>query len=175
MMTKFYRKTEKSFCPCTEEQAEYALIDIGEYMELIDAAARVERADGVLRIQRERANADRGITPKKARSGYVAKDWRNKIIRSNGHDIDVIQIRLQTPYSVADYHQMTDVEKLTKNDLSVILGITAWENVKSNRSLIPDIGYSFSCIFTGEKYWAVEFILARKTASANEIPEDFLK
>lgn len=58
------------------------------------------------RIARERANADRGIKPKKERSGYVVLSSRQKKYRykENRHDVAEVYLWetvIQTPYVVS--------------------------------------------------------------------------
>ena len=75
------------------------------------------------RIARERANADRGIRPKKERSGYVVLASRQKKYRYKKNRTDMAEVYLwetviQTPYSV-DFtaeQAMTETQELFARD-----------------------------------------------------------
>lgn len=75
------------------------------------------------RIARERANADRGIRPKKERSGYVVlasrqKKYRYKKNRNDMAEVYLWETVIQTPYSV-DFtaeQAMTETQELFERD-----------------------------------------------------------
>lgn len=75
------------------------------------------------RIARERANADRGIRPKKERSGYVVlasrqKKYRYKKNRNDMAEVYLWETVIQTPYSV-DFtaeQAMTETQELFARD-----------------------------------------------------------
>lgn len=87
-----------------------------ESRKAAEAAAELERAkqeaayqrclnENLLRISRERANADRGLKPKKEHSGYVVvmsseKKYRYKIDRRRIGTATLWETIIQTPYSV---------------------------------------------------------------------------
>lgn len=171
---KFYRVIDGKVWRCDMDQAESVWIDMPYYEALLDAAQLVDRANGILRIQRERANADRGLVPKKARSGYLIKDWRYKIAQGKpGYRIKGIQIKLQTPYAVSDYRTMEDVFVLAQHDLKGIFpAIELWEEDYPQGSLLHARGYHLMCIYTGDKYWDVEF--AVRADDVPSIPEELL-
>ena len=88
----------------------------------------------LLRISRERANADRGLRPKKVHAGYVVvissekeiryKNGRNKLLTAK-----VWETVLQSPYSVdfteSQVRQLIEEDLLTKeNGLLADVGIT---------------------------------------------------
>lgn len=75
------------------------------------------------RIARERANADRGIKPKKERSGYVVLSSRQKKYkyRENRHDMAEVYLWetvIQTPYVVSFTAEqaMTETQELFARD-----------------------------------------------------------
>ena len=75
------------------------------------------------RIARERANADRGIKPKKERSGYVVlssrqKKYRYKDKRNEWEEVYLWETVIQTPY-VVDFTAelaMTETKELFAKD-----------------------------------------------------------
>lgn len=75
------------------------------------------------RIARERANADRGIKPKKERSGYVVlssrqKKYRYKENRNDWEEVYLWETVIQTPY-VVDFtaeQAMTETQELFARD-----------------------------------------------------------
>lgn len=99
-----------------------------------EIAAQRALNENLLRISRERANADRGLRPKKAHTGYVVvssseKEVRYKISRSKLLMTKVWETVIQSPYSV-DFSE-SQVRKLieenllsTKNGLIAAVGIT---------------------------------------------------
>lgn len=56
--------------------------------------------ENLLRISRERANADRGLTPKKKHTGYVVLSSTEKEYRVDTRKVMVWETILQTPYPV---------------------------------------------------------------------------
>ena len=77
--------------------------------ELAEGQKEVEYQRGInanlLRISRERANADRKLKPKKEHTGYfvvstLEKDYRFKIGRSQWRQVRLWEAMLQSPYSV---------------------------------------------------------------------------
>ena len=75
------------------------------------------------RIARERANADRGIKPKKERSGYVVlssrqKKYRYKENRNDWEEVYLWESVIQTPYVVSFTAEqaMTETQELFERD-----------------------------------------------------------
>ena len=75
------------------------------------------------RIARERANADRGIKPKKERSGYVVlssrqKKYRYKENRNDWKEVYLWESVIQTPYVVSFTAEqaMTETQELFERD-----------------------------------------------------------
>ena len=70
----------------------------------------------LLRISRERANADRKIKPKKERSGYVfismgQRNYRYRVDRNHWEDVILWDTVIQTPYSI----QFTAEQAITES------------------------------------------------------------
>lgn len=69
-----------------------------------DAAYQRHLNENLLRISRERANADRGLKPKKEHTGYVVMNMQEKKLQrknSRGYyTITLWETVLQSPYSV---------------------------------------------------------------------------
>ena len=74
-----------------------------------EACRKIEYLNGLnknlLRIARERANADRKLRPKKTHTGYVVltsseKEYRYKIMRKETAVAGLWETALQSPYSV---------------------------------------------------------------------------
>lgn len=88
----------------------------------------------LLRISRERANADRGLRPKKVHTGYVVVTSSEKEIRYRGGRNKLLTAKvwetvLQSPYSVdfteSQARQLIEEDLLTeKNGLLADVGIT---------------------------------------------------
>ena len=88
----------------------------------------------LLRISRERANADRGLRPKKVHTGYVVVTSSEKEIRYRGGRNKLLTAKvwetvLQSPYSVdfteSQARQLIEEDLLTKeNGLLAEVGIT---------------------------------------------------
>ncbi len=77
--------------------------------DLEEAHHKIEYLDGLnqnlLRIARERANADRKLRPKKTHTGYVVlasseKEYRYKAMRKETASVVLWETALQSPYSV---------------------------------------------------------------------------
>lgn len=69
-----------------------------------DAAYQRHLNENLLRISRERANADRGLKPKKEHTGYVVMNTQEKKLQRKDHHgyytITLWETVLQSPYSV---------------------------------------------------------------------------
>lgn len=109
---------------------------------------------GERRIQRERANADRGLSPKKVRKGYVLKSWRTR--RAPGSSSTHVVAVLQTPWSVYDYQDPDKVKDIVAGDgLEVLFG-DAYQDV-------------LSVTYSGGRYWQAEIKLRRGAMVPKEI------
>ena len=105
-----------------------------------DAAYQRHLNENLLRISRERANADRGLKPKKEHTGYVVMNTQEKKLQRKDHHgyytITLWETVLQSPYSV-DFteeqarHQICEDLMQHKND-------EAWELSKIGIREEPD-------------------------------------
>lgn len=99
-----------------------------------EIAAQRALNENLLRISRERANADRGLRPKKAHTGYVVvssseKEVRYKTSRNKLLTTKVWETVIQSPYSVdfSENQARKLIEKdllTTKSGLIAAVGIT---------------------------------------------------
>ena len=89
-------------------EAAYAEVDAIQ-KDLEEACHKIEYLDSLnknlLRIARERANADRKLRPKKTHTGYVVltsseKEYRYKAMRKEAAVVMLWETTLQSPYSV---------------------------------------------------------------------------
>lgn len=86
--------------------------------ELEENEARLEYQrrlnENLLRISRERANADRSLRPKKDHSGYLVLNSREKSVSlDRGSRVPVWETALQTPYTVDFTEEQAREETLT--------------------------------------------------------------
>lgn len=79
--------------------------------------------ENLLRIARERANADRKLKPKKGHTGYVVvssteKEYRYKVDRRNWNTVMLWETVLQSPYSIdfTEEQARTQMKELSGND-----------------------------------------------------------
>lgn len=96
----------------------------------------------LLRISRERANADRGLRPKKVHTGYVVVTSSEKEIRYRGGRNKLLTAKvwetvLQSPYSV-DFTE-SQARKLIEEDL-----------LARKNGLLADVGITMIC--SGSSY-----------------------
>jgi len=118
------------------QRAQAQIDDLVQQVERKTAEIADQRAlnANLLRISRERANADRGLRPKKVHTGYVVvmssekeiryKNGRNKLLTAK-----VWETILQSPYSVdfteSQARQLIEEDLLTRgNGLLAEVGIT---------------------------------------------------
>lgn len=135
----------------TIDDADVVFVDKGLYLAMRGA---VLREAGERRIQRERANADRGLSPKKVRKGYVLKSWRTR--RAPGSSSTHVVAVLQTPWSVYDYQDPDKVKDIVAGDgLDVLFG-DAYQDV-------------LSVTYSGGKYWQAEIKLWQGAMVPKEI------
>lgn len=85
------------------------------------AALQREINQNLIRICRERANAERNLRPKKQHTGYVVLDSRMKTyrykVRSRWEEVVLWEARLQTPYSVQ--LPAENVKELVESDMKI--------------------------------------------------------
>lgn len=105
-----------------------------------------ELNDNLLRISKERANAKRGVKPKKERSGFIALSLEQYVyvMKSFGNtkDIPCWKVRIQTPYdSSLEY---TKVQSLMHDNNKYLLGqclgvSILWSNNRMKEISVGDI------------------------------------
>lgn len=152
---KVTKKFEESY---SDRDAEYVIIPIDDYRQLNrnsdakdyqikelqkaktqEVAAAQETYVGLLRIVKERANADRDVRPKKERCGYL--------VRETGLTNSSTRFRstIQTPFPV----------KMTREEVSAAVGQDLPDLVKRlGLSISPAVSYIRD--FRG-KYWLMRF------------------
>ena len=118
------------------QMAQAQIDDLLQQVERKTAEIADQRAlnANLLRISRERANADRGLRPKKVHTGYVVVTSSEKEIRYRGGRNKLLTAKvwetvLQSPYSVdfteSQARQLIEENLLTeKNGLLADVGIT---------------------------------------------------
>lgn len=118
------------------QRAQAQIDDLLQQVERKTAEIANQRAlnANLLRISRERANADRGLRPKKVHTGYVVVTSSEKEIRYRGGRNKLLTAKvwetvLQSPYSVdfteSQARQLIEENLLTeKNGLLADVGIT---------------------------------------------------
>ena len=118
------------------QRAQAQIDDLLQQVERKTAEIADQRAlnANLLRISRERANADRGLRPKKVHTGYVVVTSSEKEIRYRGGRNKLLTAKvwetvLQSPYSVdfteSQARQLIEENLLTeKNGLLADVGIT---------------------------------------------------
>lgn len=117
--------------------------------------------ENLLRIARERANAERKLNPKKGHTGYVVvssteKEYRYKVNRRDFETVMLWETVLQSPYTIdfTEEQARTQMGELTcKGGLIGRLGITA-----NSSSKYEDL----CCGPTWEKYKKMNIALQKK-------------
>lgn len=120
----------------------HILLTQEEYFKITEAADENERKaehyyalnENLLRISKERANADRGLKPKKEHSGYVVistgqKEYMYKD-KGSTQKADLWETVLQTPFSV-DF------------EAGVVLNEVKDQLLSRNSDLLEDIGFDY--------------------------------
>lgn len=130
MQIKFRNMEHKA-----QQQIEAAEQELAEEKE--ESAYQRGLNENLLRIARERANADRKLRPKKEHTGYVVvssteKDWRYRNDRDKWETTRLWETVLQSPYTL-DFteqqarHEMGELTGVDSDDWVVgRLGITAY-------------------------------------------------
>lgn len=103
--------------------------------EQLEAQYQRWQNQNLLRISRERANAARGLQPKKEHCGYVVLSSEEKQVRverqENWHEtINAWETKVQTPYSVE--FSAEHVRGLLKEELAAFLEPTALDRIGIN-------------------------------------------
>lgn len=109
--------------------------------------------ENLLRISRERANADRGLIPKKKHTGYVVLSSTEKEYRVSKRKVIVWETVLQTPYPV----DFTDdqVKKETERALCDLDHHSNSGNVAGAGYITQKLGVDFYFKATDEEYYSM--------------------
>lgn len=180
-----------------EETAKAALEEVGRQLAEAreDAAHQRGLNENLLRIARERANAERRLNPKKQRSGFVLlfsaeREYRYRL-DNEWKSVRLWDTMLQTPYPVGltddQVRELVDEALLQEEEgkagLMEMLGIEAYYSCKyeemirdartaravkgRNVMLKPKLKANFQT-----RYWDVQFF---HTEPLGQIPEDLLR
>lgn len=168
-------------------QYELKLEEVRQEVETQKAAVIAAEAknENLLRITRERANAARGIHPKKERSGYLFQNLEQFSYTKEDNrriKINAWKLRLQSPYSIClDFAsaQSCIFNDLISHGLGVELGIDGIDFTGEARKLVevssdaaPKGVYAYAAKYrgSGKGYWEIELTLN----APPEIPADLL-
>lgn len=125
----------------------------------------------LLRVFRERANADRGITPKKRHSGYTLKTMENvKYLhtfeitqgmrkRTARKEIPFYKYKLETPYTTQ--FDFAEVRKIIILDLKEKFGLDLIRSSSINKSIESKIPFFFNIklnYYDNQSYYIIEFL-----------------
>lgn len=117
-----------------ERQLERATKENNNLKELLNRQLNLN--NNLKRIAIERANAKRGLTPKKEHSGYVVLSSVQYKEHTHNGVVDVWRSLLQTPYDASlPYEQITDdiwVDVLNRKSVLESLGIIHMQRKKDN-------------------------------------------
>lgn len=124
-MQKLYLNESNRLKPIDEShEATHVHMTIDEYNDLVNATENLRR------ILTEKANAERGIIPKKERSGYIMLGYDSYTMRFNFENgtqsLPVRRLLLETPYSIES--EYFETEKLVYNDIDQHL----YDNLKAD-------------------------------------------
>lgn len=125
----------------------------------------------LLRVFRERANADRGITPKKRHSGYKLKTMENvKYLhtfevtqgmrqRTARKEIPFFKYKLETPYTIQ--FDFEEVKKIIILDLKEKFNLNLIGTSSINKSIENKIPFFFNLklnYYDNQSYYIIEFL-----------------
>lgn len=171
-----------------QKQYEMSLAEMQQEVKNQKAAVIAAEAknENLLRIMRERANAARGLYPKKERSGYLLQslDQFSYSVRESGWTKrkNAWKLRLQSPYSIClDFASARSCifNDLISHGLGVKLGIDGIDFTGETRKLVevssdaaPKGVYAYAAKYrgSGKGYWEIELTLN----APPEIPVDLL-
>lgn len=145
-----------------------------------------ELNDNLLRISKERANAKRGLKPKKERSGFIALSLEQYVyvMKSFGNtkDIPCWKVKIQTPYdSSLEYSK---VQALMKDNNQYLLGQclrvnNLWSNNKIKETYVSDIDELFkdkTIVFNTkfranikQGFWEVDYLVNKIVTIPEEL------
>lgn len=142
------------------------------------------RNENLMRIMKERANAERGLRPKKQRSGYLLISVEDCHYRRGENSFSAQKVRLQSPYPAAveaEVARTTIYYDLVEQGIAASMGLTELDDLDGSfRSRIetrsPELAegngaydFRFKCNIQ-KGYWEVEFLAVKPVA----IPADLL-
>lgn len=175
-----------------EEEAQERIDEITEKLHLVEQEVLFQKNlnANLLRISKERANADRKLKPKKEHTGYVVISSQEKEIRYRNKkqmlSAVVWETVLQSPYNIEfteDQARKQIFDELLTNDGGWKLGdigitnrfITTYENlVANNRKEIKSVNIAFNQRLRANYkvgYW--EYIVLH-TLPLGPVPKDML-
>ncbi|MCD8378103.1 MAG: hypothetical protein LUB59_04865 [Candidatus Gastranaerophilales bacterium] len=168
---------DKNKSLCSKENAEYVLMSADEYSVLQFSL------DQLKRVNRERQNASRGLTPKKERSGYILLSYDSNTFKmsfqKNTASSPARRLLLETPYTIkvsydaAKNFIMEDLEKL-KDQLQCD-EIIDKKDIKNSEKFIEVFEENDNIIYSGLELqrggtWAVRLYANYSVV----IPEDMI-
>lgn len=182
---------------CQEAQEQVAAIQVELEQERAESAHQRELNAGLLRISRERANADRKLKPKKERCGYVVlnseeKEISFKVGSKRLRKAKLWETTIQSPYSVklseAVIRKQIEDDLFPKNGdwLVARIGITGRLNDSYERFLEEKEQHPEDSFYDGNvviakqqrlkrrfrlEYWEVAIV---HTQPLGDVPEDLL-
>lgn len=147
----------------------------GKDTEILRIMAKYETMElsniELLRVFRERANADRGITPKKRHSGYKLKTMENiKYLhtfeltqgmrkRTVRKEIPFYKYKLETPYTTQ--FDFSEVKKIIILDLKEKFSLDLIQSSSINKSIESKIPFFFNLklnYYDNQSYYLIEFL-----------------
>ena len=180
-MQKLYLNEDKKLKPVDEKhEATHVHMTIEEYNNLVNANENLKR------IVREKSNANRDLTPKKERSGYLVLSYDTYKLRLDVDDgkpfLNVRRLLLESPYSISsDFFESENLiyqdidEKLYKLlqaeaivKLDSIDSIEAVNEITESENKIIIIGH---IEMQRNGLWAIRLY----TNYTPRVPEDFIK
>jgi len=180
-MQKLYLNEDNKLKPAdSEHEVTHVHMTIEEYNNLVNANKNLRR------IVREKANADRDLTPKKERSGYLILGYDTYKLRLDVDEgkpfLNVCRLLLESPYSVRS--DFFETEKLIFQDIDEKLykllqaeAIVKLDSMDSIESVNEIAELENKIIIIGHVemqrngQWAVRLY----TNYMPQVPEDFIK
>lgn len=141
--------------------------------------------DNLLRISKERANAQRGIKPKKERSGFIALSMEQYVYKLKYRktiDISCWKVKIQTPYNID--MDFTHIQELMNDNIKFLMGeclgvtnlwrngrikeidIDKIENDFKNRVVVFNTNYKANI---KQGFWEVEYLINKPVNIPNEL------
>lgn len=130
----------------------------------------MEYDTGVRRIQRERANADRGLRPKRKHMGYLLQRW----VPEHSNHGKYVDVRIETPWRIVDYPGTADVLDLVRQEVFPLFDVKE-ESYGLANFVSNVVAVDFGAVYTGGKYWLVGFKLQGPSSVKWVIPTEVLR